>query len=88
MVTGFLCNRTALISSSVTGPVAALGATLEEGDAPFGRTLLFAVDGVSSFPGLASCTGEEKKISNNMVRERNNPSLENQEVGLIVVSKT
>lgn len=56
VVTGFLCSRTALISSSVTGPVAELGAVLEEDDAPFGRAVFFAEDGVSSFPGLASCT--------------------------------
>lgn len=54
MVTGFFCSRTALISSSVTGPVEGVEAVFaDDDDAPL-VALFFAADGTSSFTDFAS----------------------------------
>lgn len=57
MVTGFFCSRTALISSSVTGPVEGVEAVFadddDDDDAPL-DALFLAADGTSSFTDFVS----------------------------------
>lgn len=48
VVTGALCNRTALISSSVTGPAFDVPAALDDDGVGFEDELLFEPDGFSS----------------------------------------
>lgn len=57
MVTGVFCSKTALISSSVTGPVDGAGTLFDEagGVAPLGGVVLFEDEGFSSFTGFNSC---------------------------------
>lgn len=54
MVTGFSCVKTALISSSVTGPATADPDSVGTEDEPFLGTFFFEVETGSSFTGLTS----------------------------------
>lgn len=56
MVTGVFCNRTALISSSVTGPVGVAGPLFDDagGVAPLVGALAFVDEAVSSFTDFTS----------------------------------
>lgn len=57
VVTGVFGSRTALISSSVTGPVAGADTLFDDvgGIAPLGCAALFMDEAFSSFTALVSC---------------------------------
>lgn len=56
MVTGAICNKTALISSSVTDPADDVDPAFTDdvGGVTFGVAVTFEVDGPSSFAGFGS----------------------------------